>query len=228
MTDDPRLTPEDELPSELAQMLRKERDAAGPSSDVAERVLGRLEQTLGLPPMGGGAPGGSVPASHGAATAGTAGTAAAVAGISKAAATAAVGVALGLGAALGAAGHAALAPQPAPSVEVRTIVSVVRVVEAPSALPVPALPAPSGAASEATPSAKPKAAGVSSNLAARDRALAEENALIARAQAALARGNVAQARAALQEHASRFPNGQLQEERRLLERYTAAPKQGTP
>lgn len=225
MTDDPRLTPEDELPSELAQLLRKEREAAGPGSDVADRVLGRLEQTLALPPIGGSSPSGGAPASPGT---GTATTAAAVAGISKAAATAAIGLALGVGAVVGAAGHSALAPRPAPSVEVRTIVSVVRVVEAPSALPEPSPPIPSAVASESAPSARPKAAGVASTLAARDRALAEENSLIARAQAALSRGNVAQARAALQEHASRFPNGQLREERKLLERYTAAPKQEKP
>lgn len=225
MTDDPRLTPEDELPSELAQMLRSESTAAGPGDDVAQRVLGRLEQTLALPPVGGGSPGGGASATP---AAQTATTAAAVAGISKAAATAAVGLALGLGAVVGAAGHSALAPKPAPSVEVRTIVSVVRVVEAPSVLPEPAAPTPSNAASDSAPGAKPKAAAAASNPAARDRALAEENALIARAQAALARGNVAQARAALQEHANRFPNGQLQEERRLLERYTAAPAQGKP
>ncbi|HEX2872872.1 MAG TPA: hypothetical protein VHP33_16530 [Polyangiaceae bacterium] len=225
MTDDPRLTPEDELPSELAQMLRQERDTAGPGSDVADRVLGRLAQTLALPPIGSGSPSGGAPASPGA---GTVTTAATVAGISKAAGTAALGLALGVGAVAGAVGHSALAPRPAPSVEVRTIVSVVRVVEAPSAPPAPSPPVPSAVASESAPSAKPKAGGAPSTLAARDRALADENALIARAQAALSRGNVAQARAALQEHASRFPNGQLQEERKLLERYTAAPKQEKP
>lgn len=225
MTDDPHLTPEDELPSEIEQMLRSERDAAGPDHEVAERVLGRLEQTLGLPPAGGGSTESGAGASP---SAGAATTAAAVAGVSKVAATAAVGVALGVGAALGAAGHAALAPRPAPSIEVRTVTSVVRVTMEPSASPVTPPSAPPPLSGDTAPSAKPKLNGVSPSLAARDRALAEENALIARAQAALARGNVAQARAALQEHAARFPKGQLQEERRLLERYTAPAKQEKP
>lgn len=241
MTDELRLAPEDELPSELAGLLRAERDTAGPGGDVAERVLGRLEQTLALPPLGGGpggggpggggpgdgGPGGGGPPPTSLSAAGVTGVTAAV-GIGKATATAAVGLALGVGAAVGAAGHSVLVPPPAPSVEVRTIVSVVRVVAAPSALPESAPSLPSVVAGTSAGGAKPKVVVAPSNPAARDRALAEENALIARAQAALSRGNIAQARAALQEHARRFPSGQLQEERKLLERYAAAPEQEKP
>jgi hypothetical protein len=54
---------------------------------------------------------------------------------------------------------------------------------------------------------------------ARRLALAEENALIERAQAALSRGDAAQAKAALHEHATRFPKGQLVTQRKLLEAY---------
>ena len=226
MTRDPKLLDEDALPTELADLLRDERTAPGPDAGAEARVLGRLEQTLGLPP-GGGDGGGSSGGGHG--HAGTNGANAAAAGISKAAATAAVVLALGVGAAVGAVSHAGLQAPPVPRIVVRTVVSVVRVTEAPSAATA-AVPAPSAstAGTAPAPSARARAASSAPERSDRDRALAEENALIARAQAALSRGNAAQARAALREHESRFPSGQLTTERELLETYTERLEKGTP
>jgi hypothetical protein len=49
---------------------------------------------------------------------------------------------------------------------------------------------------------------------------ASEIGLIAAAQRALAAGDSVKARAALREHAERFPEGQMKVQRRLLEAYT--------
>jgi hypothetical protein len=230
MTGDPKEPLESELPEDLARLLRQERSAPGPAAGVEARVLSRLEQTLGLPPPGGGGgddgASGSGAGSAGGAAAGTA------AGISKAAAILAASVAFGVGAGAGVLGHASFqGPPAAPSVEVRTVVSVVRVVETAPAPSGVAAPVPVSASASAAVPARPHAAPTPTpavDAAARDRALAEENALIARAQSALARGNVAQARAALNEHASRFPNGQLGVERKLLEAHTTRLEHTTP
>lgn len=224
MTGDPKEPLSDELPADLARMLHAERAAPAPSAGAEQRVLSRLEQTLGLPPPSGDAGGGN---DGGAASPSAMAGAAAGTGISKAAAVVAAAVAFGVGAGAGALGHSSLQAPPVASVEVRTVVSVVRVIEpAPSVTVAPPLsPAAAPSASALT---RPRAPGSAVDPGARDRALAEENALIARAQAALSRGNVAQARSALNEHAARFPNGQLGVERKLLEAHTARLEKSTP
>ncbi len=232
MTGDPNLPEDDALPDELAELLKGERSVPTPEAGAEARVLERLEQTLGLPPLGGGGGGG-----HGGGSAAATGDAlaAAGAGVSKVAATVAVAVALGAGIAVGALGYASLGPRPAASVEVRTIVSVVRVSEPPGIAPTAppsasALPAVSveSPAAQTAPVRPRGASSVVADPGARDRALAEENALIARAQAALARGKIAQAKAALLEHATRFPTGQLVTERKLLEAYTERTEKSPP
>jgi hypothetical protein len=145
----------------------------------------------------------------------------------SAVATTTVGVltalAFAAGTTLGAVGHAWLAPAPPASVHVvREVVTVERVVSAPSTTNAPALaeePAPSAQRSVLPRDTKPTTAVSSApvSAAARDRALREETALIARAQAALLRGDVAQGELALREHARRFPQGQLVDERFALE-----------
>jgi outer membrane protein assembly factor BamD (BamD/ComL family) len=57
---------------------------------------------------------------------------------------------------------------------------------------------------------------------------AAELALIAEAQSALAEGNATKARAALQQHGTRFPEGQMKVQRKLLEAYTERLEKGTP
>lgn len=70
----------------------------------------------------------------------------------------------------------------------------------------------------ATPHADsaPTDAGVGPLGSARDRSLADENALITRAQSALARGRAGEALEALSEHQRRFAGGQFVEEREAM------------
>jgi outer membrane protein assembly factor BamD (BamD/ComL family) len=57
---------------------------------------------------------------------------------------------------------------------------------------------------------------------------AAELTLIAKAQSALNEGNPAGARSALREHATRFPNGRLKVQRKLLEAYTDRVEKAAP
>ncbi|MCA9579600.1 MAG: outer membrane protein assembly factor BamD, partial [Myxococcales bacterium] len=73
---------------------------------------------------------------------------------------------------------------------------------------------------ESEPATAPVTEDVAGNApteaAARDEALADENALITRAQSALARGRAAEALTALREHQRRFPGGRFVEEREAM------------
>lgn len=86
---------------------------------------------------------------------------------------------------------------------------VVIVSVAPSAAPAPTVPAPPSGASVRSPLPAPSDSLVQGGLTG-------ERALIDRARAALARGDAAAAERAVELHRSRFPAGQLNEEREAI------------
>ncbi|MCA9575937.1 MAG: outer membrane protein assembly factor BamD [Myxococcales bacterium] len=196
------------------------------------------EPDAGAPGTPGGEPAG--PPGHPPSAAAPSGGASAAPGASvpAAAASSATGMTLSVpviaalaflgGVGAGALGMRATAPPPEVRVETRTVEVPVRVVET---VYVPAAPADGGqadaasaqgAAEAGTRPARTNAANdtdaavVEAPGPARDRDLADENALVTRAQAALARGRVSEALAATAEHQRRFPRGEFVEEREAL------------
>lgn len=149
-------------------------------------------------------------------------------GIGRGAAAATALATLVLGVVIGAIGHAVLvergdAPTHDPPREDRAITEIVAPpippppitasVEPPAVAPAPeVMPAPEDVAAEMPPTrpveplAEPEG----------DEGLASEMALVARAQTALHRGLYESALGALDEHARRFPRGELTEEREAL------------
>ena len=211
MSDD-RLTPE------LQSLLSAEREAPGPDAGARDRVARRLGQTLGVTLVAAGA-------STAAASGAQAVLPKALVGKSLAAKLMIAAVVGGVGAggvaatvtlvhrrAAARAAHASpprVAPPPAPR-------------SAPAAA-TPPLPPPSlSAAVEPPPMAAPTAtateppAAHEPHHAARHADLAAERALLADARAAMQTSDAARALAILDEHARRFPRGQLAEERDAL------------
>jgi hypothetical protein len=211
--------PPEPLDPKLRALLDAERDSPGPRADVSSRLLDRLGTSIGTPSTGGGGDphDGS---SGGASQAAGAGSAAAkVGGLSLAKALAApiTWAVFAAGAAVGAGAHAVLAPPPTPEARVVTVTVSVPVPQAPTAPLAPASSAPDVPSAPASaPRVATSARASTDDEGGRDRALAEENALITRAQSALARQQVSLALAALNEHRRRFPNGQLVDEREIL------------
>ncbi len=196
---DPQLDP---LDPELDALLRSERTAL-PAAAALERVWSRVASG-GVPSAGGG--GGAGPA--GATSAGWVGSHA-------------VGVAIAtfvVGGAAGAGLHAALQPPPA-----ERIVYVERAAQpTPTMQPVPASPVapaiplvePSSLpVAPVAPGAHAIAQGAPSSGSS---SLAAERALLDDARGALGSGDAARALGLLDEHARRFPKGQLGEEREAL------------
>lgn len=239
----------DELPPldpTLRELLEHERARPEPDRELAGEVWAKVAGTLGFPkgpgdggdgggdgggPDGGGTPGAAPGAGDAASSFGSA--------LASVLSQPAGWVVLGAGAVLGAGVHATLAPEPAPrepiaapSVTAPPVVVATRNATVPPA-PSVEVPPPESApsATPRTPSARSTArapASATSTPAARDRALAEENALIARAQSALARRKPDLALEALREHARRFPRGQLADEREALEAQARSQAERSP
>ena len=191
----------------LQLLFEAERTRPDPPADARARVLSRVAATVGLlPPGGGGGHGGG----HG--------SLAPVASVSTpllARPVAWLASAFIAGGFVGAGVHASIARPQASIVQVAA--------QAPLPVPPVAATAPAQAVAvvpvdSATASA-PGRAPTSSTRAhspPRDVDLAEERALLEVARTALARGQDEAALHSLEEHAARFPNGRLSEEREVL------------
>lgn len=212
------------LPPELRALLDVERDRPDLASREIDDAWARFSTNLAA--GSGGDDGGSEPT-------GSSGSSPAGAGQVGAAGTGQVGSApaggpggwaraittLGLGVVLGAVAATTLSASPSrlgpsavsPKVIVLTAPPSSDAPTAASAATPPPLPS-SAPGTSTPPSSGPAVASGSVG-----EALSAERALIDRARAALARGNTPAARQALAAHRTRFPTGQLNEERAALE-----------
>jgi hypothetical protein len=188
------------LDEDLMRLLDVERERRGPSSAVSERLLARLDASIGDLPGGGhdGGPGD-----------GGSGPGAAPAGWMRPFAVATTSLALGV--AGGVALDRAVLPHPPPR-----IVYVDRVVTAPAPSAIePAASAPPSPSASGT-AIRTSATSAPSSERDRDRELAAERALLEVSRTALGRSDPAAALASLERHTRRFPSGQLREEREAL------------
>ncbi len=219
MTDAP-----DPLDPKLLRLLEAEQTRPGPTPDEMNHVFERLKASVGGGGFDDGNEGGS------GADGGAPGPTGADVGSLASSLSKPLAVAIFAGGiAVGGVGHAVLfggGPDAAPSTPSRAIGAA----EArPSSEPRAAVLHDAAPRAEATavpglapPATAPRhrapepVAPPTADRGARDRALGEENALIMRAQSALARGQADGALGALAEHARRFPDGQLTEERNAL------------
>lgn len=201
-------------------LLDAERAREGAPPDVRARLLERLARDL--PDLAGGGSEGGDPGkegSGGAPPAAPAGASHAGAVVSLGKAVALGGLGLALGGAMGiVAGRTVFAPAP-------KIVVVEKTIEAPMREPAPrvaALPpavsadAPPSAPSALPPSRVASARASTPSPSSRDTDLAEERAALELARTALARGDAPAALAAAERHASKYPRGQLAEEREAI------------
>jgi hypothetical protein len=145
-----------------------------------------------------------------------------VPGVGRGPAAAAALAMLALGVIIGAAGHAAWVAgdeRPAPRIEAPSAPSAPLTAPPPSDEPSPPSIPPPSEVPEAVV-VEPEAPATSGRAEAPsepdDEGLASEMALVARAQTALHRGLFESALSALDEHARRFPRGELAEEREAL------------
>jgi hypothetical protein len=198
------------LPKELEALLDAERKRPAPTTASQARVYAKL--AAAIPALGGLPPTPVTHAAAGAKAAGAAKAATAAAGGKAAVATTAlvggkVALAVGMfvaGGVVGASAHA---------VYVQKVHREAPVVAAPPPAPPPIeapVPEPAPVAEPAAPAPKTPVHRSS------DASLAAERALIEQARTALGRGKPDDCLSAVDEHARRFPHGQLAEEREAL------------
>lgn len=200
------------LDSDLARLLDAECERPGPRAEIAERLLARLEASIALPPTGSGDPGssdpGSTPSGAGPAMPSTGGGSSLLRALVLGTTTMVVGVAGGV-----ALDRLALS---APTTRVVYVDRIVHVSPAPSASASTVLELAPSASSANRSQRSPEVASAAPPMRDRDRELAAERVLVETARTALGRGDGAAALATLDQHARRFPSGQLREEREAL------------
>jgi hypothetical protein len=206
-----------DLPPELASLLEAEGRAPDPSGGVKRRVLQRIEMSLGFVAGGGGQGVTATSGTGASSTIGGGGT-----GLKTILALIIGGGVAAGGGALAWHAHAQAQTrlQPViPTMQMHLAAPIAVPVPPPSAPPA-AAPQPIVVASDPLPPQTPRkivstpSRPVAKKIVQDD--LGAENALIEQARAALAKGDVVAARAALDEHAAKFPSGQLAQERETL------------
>jgi hypothetical protein len=183
--------------------------------EVRERLLRRVEGTLGIPGSGApdptdGAGTGTGPSGTGSAAPGAASLGSGWTGIGAAAALATLLV----GAVFLIRANMGEGPLRAISGAGATVLGIVPPEAAPA--PVEPVPAPAPSPSAAPAASEANRAGAPTSSAARDLDLAREHALLEAARSAVSRGQGGAALASLDEHARAFPGGRLAQEREVL------------
>jgi hypothetical protein len=228
------------LPGDVQAVLDSERELPALGDDVQQRLRRRLEMSVGILALGvGTAVAGTSTATAAATTAASTGAAVAkVSVLSKPWVVAAIAFVLGGAAGAGLHAYARKAPLPAPA-QVTTVVVERRIevpvfvsptvasakLEAPGSVATAGSPPsvamagpPPSVATTVSPAAQSAAlAGKpGSSSSSTDTGLAAERSLLEVARTALSRGDSASSLASLDDHAKRFPAGQLTEEREAL------------
>jgi len=203
--------PLEPLPPDVQAVLEAGRVGASPDAETRARLLRRVAATAGL------ATAGAAGASAAQATPIASATGGAVRAGVLAAKPLAIAVAFALGAAAGVGAHVAWRARraPVPTHDRHASQPAIAVsAPAPIAIPVPVpvvVPIPVRAPAPPPAAAPPPRRPVSPRPAASN--LATESALVERARTALGRGDATAALAAVDEHARRFPQGTMTEER---------------
>lgn len=211
-------SPLDPLPPSIVALLEREKMAYPDDTAMKRAVLSRIETVIGLGSPGGGGDGGATgDGGGGAGLSAAAGTASAIG------ARALAGVALASfiagGVVGGAVVNSALTPS-APSATTAAASAPPSAALLASSVPTLELPAPAPSASlqlaASSQVAPPPPAATASAFRNLHGDLTRERELLDVARASLGRGNAAEAIAAAERHASKWPRGQLAEEREVI------------
>lgn len=187
------------LEPELDSLFEAERAGPGMPVDARQRVMKRVGVTLGV--------------AMGAMSLGSASAAGLLGNLlGKLLGN---GLLIGSGIAIGVAGHAVIASSHAVPIYARLSHDLVVIAPAPQREARATEAAPEAPGASSAPPASP-APATSTAVASRDRDLAAERALLEVARTALSRGQSDSALSALRQHAARFRNGQLADERESL------------
>jgi hypothetical protein len=200
------------LSGELEALLDAERDIEAPGADARARLLARLGPIVIPGAIGAGVGAAAASGASGTETAATS-KAAGLLGAGVKAKLVVAAIAGAVGAVGGAMTHAALTRPPVPKLAPTTVAPTP--IPPPPAASAPPLPEPVQSALSA-PTSAPSAVQPARSGASTAASLRTERLLLERATAALMRGDANSALAALHEHARRFPQGELAEEREVL------------
>jgi hypothetical protein len=210
--------PVDALPDDIARLLEREKDAYPVDPDVQRAMLARVEMAIALGGGGlGGSGGGGPPAPPGGV--GTGGALASV--VKKGIAGKMVAVAVAAFVSGGITGGAVVGTMKRPQtlVPVTAPMPLLTSSAVPSSVPAPeprasatSAPEPVAPLPPARMNVAPSATGASSSHGD----LVREREILDAARAALARGQAQDAIVAMEEHARRWPNGELAAEREVV------------